>query len=319
MWNCKQIPLFICLFVKRRKLPKKTAEDSYFINKQNNEITFTSPKEYFVSLSPGSYKFQLWGASGGSTDDSQPGKGGFISGTAKILRQTKSFVFVGGKGNGESNTCIGSDYNAYHNISGGFNGGGHTWSTSHGSSGGGASDIRFYSDKLTERVIVAGGGGGAAFQGTGGNGGYPAGTDGSRDLTEHEGALGISGNQTSGGDLKECSLSYCILNNTKYIQDGFTNSLGSFGTGGNSIGRLCGGGAGGGGWFGGAGIYNSGGGGGGSSYIKSSIKLIDHQTGINEGDGKVIITFLSVIKLTCKGKTQILFSLLLFTAILLNK
>ena len=264
-------------------------------------MVFDSPEEFAVSLSPGYYKFQLWGASGGNAPDSEAGKGGFISGTTKLFQQINAFVFVGGQGNSDSNNCDSSIHETYHNLSGGFNGGGHTWTAFWGGSGGGSSDIRFHNDSLTERVIVAGGGGGAAFSSRGGDGGYPHGTDASIHTAFHERSLGISGKQVTGGELKDCSLSYCIETSSTYVhENGFPNSIGSFGIGGNAIGRNCGGGAGGGGWFGGAGNYNAGGGGGGSSYIKQSFRLLSHETGSNTGNGKVIISFLSQINFTCK-------------------
>ena len=290
----------------------------YSINSQNPEVVFELPDEYNAILSPGKYKFKLWGAAGGSTEDSNAGKGGFISATVKLLQETNAFIFVGGKGNVDRNECASTSMSTYHNVSGGFNGGGHTWTAFWGGSGGGASDIRFFNDSLTERVIVAGGGGGAAFESTGDDGGYPVGTDASISAVGHERSLGRFGNQTHGGDLKECSLGECILSDNTFIRSGFTNSYGSFGVGGNAIGRHCGGGGGGGGWFGGAGNYNAGGGGGGSSYISSSFNLLSHYTGVNDGNGKVIITFISSIKLTCKSKMSITFFTMIYVLLFLN-
>ena len=76
-----------------------------------------------------------------------------------------------------------------------------------------------------------------------------------------------------------------IETDDKYIQfnkGGFPNSIGSFGCGGNGIGRNCGGGS---------GSNNAGGGGGGSSYIRSDFTQVSHITGNNLGDGKIIIQY----------------------------
>ena len=278
-----------------------TSSNIIFSSSYNKHV-FSTPNESSVILSKGVYRFELWGASGGSSPDSEPGKGGFIEGTTKIYEETKAFVFVGGKGNSDSTDCISMDLESYYILSGGFNGGGSTWTSQYGGSGGGASDIRINNKTLNDRVIVAGGGGGAAFSSFGGDGGYPNGTDAKCDGYYAAKSLGAKGTQTKGGEFIECSLGYCIENNPKYVRNGFTNSIGEFGAGGNGMGRNCGGGGGGGGWFGGAGNYNAGGGGGGSSYISSSLVLISHITGEHIGDGKVIITYLSSLNDHCTNK-----------------
>ena len=135
-----------------------------------------------ASLPPGSYKFQCWGAQGGSNAANSTygitakagGKGGYSEGVLTITSASTVYIFVGGQGGSSGN--------------GGWNGGGGgTGSSSYNSSntngvsrmgcGGGATDIALttsdmsYSSyrtnrsdaSLLSRMIVAGGGGGGAM------------------------------------------------------------------------------------------------------------------------------------------------------------
>ena len=274
-------------------------------NESNKKYTFNYPcsdstdcTDYEVSLSPGLYKFEVYGASGGfyedristyrrgkvcfcqsplsyqtnvqcSTKGSVAGSGGYTTGIIKLKQQTKAFIVIGGHGlyahsSGTCNTeaCL----NADNMIKGGYNGGGYAanyycdsdnWGAG---SGGGATDIRFISNDLYHRVIVAGGGGG---------------TDNfSGDLLE-----GDDGSGGSGGGLIAQGYSKAGIEDTKYVAtqvSGFTfgfgesprvsGSLNENGVknGDNGYDR---GGAGS-GWFGGFASHNgNGGGGGGSSFI----------------------------------------------------
>ncbi|WP_459482548.1 glycine rich domain-containing protein [Clostridium saccharoperbutylacetonicum] len=139
-----------------------------------------------------------------------------------------------------------------------FNGGGYGASDTCGASGGGSSDIRINATDLKNRIIVAGGGGGASGDTPLGNGGYGGGLIGG---TSDNGRVA---NQTSGA---------------------------SFGIGGNSSnGDNAGGG---GGYYGGYGAVGSTGGcgGGGSSYL-GTLENSSTVSGINTGDGKVVITLM---------------------------
>ena len=189
-----------------------------------------------ISLQPGVYKFECWGAQG-RDDFGSGGKGGYVSGFIKFRAAQKLFVYVGGIGSSNSSA---------------FNGGGNSQN-----GGGGASDIRLIGGEwsnfssLKSRIMVAGAGAGAD--------GYQTGTSSSGDSGGSAGGLngfdsqhekGKGGTQTAGG-----SGPY----------------PGKFGKGGGNIvgADEDGHGAGGGGYFGGSGssdccFY---GGGGGSSYI----------------------------------------------------
>lgn len=233
-----------------------------------------------ITLFPGIYKIECYGASGGT---SYPGLGGYTSGILQIFQIHDFFIYVGGKGQ-YARVCVG-----------GWNGGGSANNVNSASgSGGGASDIRLVSgewndlDSLRSRIMVAGGGGGGGrYQGKGGNGGGLTGSNGN-------GATG--GTQTAGG-----------------------RSNGKFGIGANGPTTNYGKGCGGGGYYGGGtnasgdSYYHSGG--GGSSFISGmeGCDAIDRngnhtgqpihysglyftecktQAGVNQGHGYVVITFI---------------------------
>lgn len=190
-----------------------------------------------VTLKPGRYKLECWGAQGGyRSSSSYGGLGGYSVGEISLEKQTTLYVYVGGSGNtGKTN--------------GGFNGGGKR-ATYPG--GGGATDIRVGTDSLYARVIVAGGGGSDGA--TNKNGMYGGGETGGA-ATQNYGSGGGGGTQTSGGT-------------------GGSGNAGTFGQGGEGKAASNGyAGAGGGGWYGGGGSYpdSSGdddrGGGGGSGFV----------------------------------------------------
>lgn len=120
-----------------------------------------------VTLPPGTYQLQCWGAQGGSNAANSTygitaktgGKGGYSVGQLTISQATGVRVYVGGQGSSST---------------GGYNGGGstqgtseHTTGNTHGISkmggGGGATDIRLSNGSLYSRMIVAGGGSGGAM------------------------------------------------------------------------------------------------------------------------------------------------------------
>lgn len=186
-----------------------------------------------VTLVPGRYKLEVWGAQGGyRSSTSYGGKGGYSVGELAINEEIEAVIQVGGSGNSD-----------------GYNGGG-TRTTYKG--GGGGTDIRLGTDSLYARVIVAGGGGsdGASNK----TGMYGGGTTGGS-ATQSYGTGGSGGTQTAGGAGGN-------NNSGSFGQggEGLTRSSGY-------------GGAGGGGWYGGGGAYPDGsgdddrGGGGGSGFV----------------------------------------------------
>ena len=101
-----------------------------------------SPED--VTLEPGIYTFELWGAQGGSfSGGTTGGLGGYVKGNYGIKDITSLRITVGGQNS--------------------YNGGGSSTSydSRKGACGGGGTDIRIYGTELEHRIIVAGGGGGA--------------------------------------------------------------------------------------------------------------------------------------------------------------
>ena len=122
---------------------------------------YNTPGKYEVVLSRGVYKFECWGASGGSLELNSS-SGAYVSGKIFIQSTRKFYLFVGEKGVVKGTTVT-------------FNGGGAAAYTdgltsdareSYASSGGGSTDIRLTDgdwydlNSLKSRIIVASGGGG---------------------------------------------------------------------------------------------------------------------------------------------------------------
>jgi hypothetical protein len=207
-----------------------------------------------LTLGPGSYSIQAWGANGADgtyyssmtpNNNISGGKGGYSTGTFSTATTTTLYIYVGGKG---TNTLSG-------NNPGGYNGGGNSSSAPYAAgSGGGASHIAMVSGLLntlssnTAAVrIVAGGGGGGGNQSLGGDGG---GLNGIQPPTSTQ-----FSNRTAGGGGSQTAGGVC-----------FTSGSGAgFGQGGTTTQNLAGGG--GGGWYGGCTGDNSTAGGGGSGYV----------------------------------------------------
>lgn len=212
-----------------------------------------------VTLAPGTYKLECWGAQGGngssngnSNINAVGGLGGYSVGTITLSKTQKVYIYSGGKGQTKSNT------GSYSTVNGGFNGGGSNYTCGSGGSGGGGSDIRIGTDSLYARVIVAGGGSGTGWTIKGAAGG---------------GILGLSNynssynsTQTAGG------IAYTSAYN-------IMPTAGTFGIGGNGSGSSEGGSGGGGGWYGGGGAGYTGGSSGGSGYVYTSSTAKNYPNG----------------------------------------
>ena len=228
---------------------------------------------------------EVWGAGSG-------GKGGYAKATYTTSTNNKAlYVCVGGQGKG---TRVKTD--AETTVScGGYNGGGNaqvhrrSWG---GSGGGGATHIAInnnrgilanYVNNKSEILLVAGGAGGADHGLIPGDGGGTVGTD-AADNPSHSVEKGAKGGtQTAGGA---------------------GGNAGSFGKGGDMPLSPTGendydsGGAGGGGWYGGGSSYFApgGSGGGGSGHINTSlVQNGSMQTGVREGNGYALITWMPVL------------------------
>jgi len=196
-----------------------------------------------ISLNPGKYKIQLWGAQGGLSQWHAGAKGGYTEGILDISSVTTLYIAVGQQGRGIT------AHNTTSIVT--FNGGGKVnagYSNKYGE-GGGATHCAFRNGVLSslsnyknQVCLVAGGGGGAGYN-LGGVGGGLVGKDATNKTA-------YGGTQTSGGNSLSTNAA----------------SKGIFGQGGSDYlpDEGCGGG---GGWYGGgAGRYNDSAA-GGSSYI----------------------------------------------------
>ena len=218
-----------------------------------------------ISLQPGSYKFELWGASGDDQDGHNYSRGGYVSGTIVFTELIDLYLYIGEHGSWKTQPS--------------FNGGG-AGSSKSGYSGGGATDIRLtegnWNDfqSLLSRIIVAGGGGGTLR-----NDGYDDEKIIDKNFDSHAGGLiGGSGdvrwdraypniitNSEGGTQERPGQSGKCTANRCTYP----TPSGANFGIGGGS--QASHGGGGGGGYFGGGAGYVANGivgsGGGGSSFV----------------------------------------------------
>jgi len=158
-----------------------TASYNLYVFATTHNFAYTGSVQN-ITLPPGSYKLQCWGAQGGSNNADSDygitaqagGKGGYAEGVLTIAEQLALYAFVGGQGGASGN--------------GGWNcGGGSTGSTTRTDGdnvyltkmacGGGATDIATVTSTMTyssrrnnrssasllSRIIVAGGGSGGAM------------------------------------------------------------------------------------------------------------------------------------------------------------
>lgn len=211
-----------------------------------------------VTLDPGAYKLEVWGAEGGKNDKykDSSGKGGYSVGILTLKEKRKFYIHVG-----ESPSS----------MNGGWNGGGSGTEFAFDRKavgGGGSTDIPLYGeegssnwnndDHLYSRIIVAGAGGGSATCSRddwyGGFGGGLIGQSSGHDKNNEYG-----GSQTRAG-----------------ISNSHSEGQG-FGVGGSHTGRGSSGG--GGGWYGGSApneLYNAA---GGSGYVYNSSTASNYPLG----------------------------------------
>ena len=208
---------------------------------------YTGGSQIFTTPCSGTYKIELWGASGGNVCLDLSGKGAYTSGSINLNESDDLYIYVGEKGSKTIRNVasyngggIGyeSTYTAAYAINGGFSGGGATDVRYLGTSPS-ASDLLWNSYLgLNSRLMVAAGGGG---RGTNGGTTVSCSVSTIRDgeagggLTSPYNADFQESTQTDGGG---CTSIYC--------------SSGSFGIGGNSKATYHSSGGGGGGYYGGA-------------------------------------------------------------------
>ena len=222
------------------------------INENEYEYSYTGSEQTFTAPKTGTYKVELWGASGGGQ---LGGKGAYTSGLISLNSNEQFSIFVGGAGNSSGN--------------GGFNGGGNAGVlVINNDGGGGATDIRINTSNIYSRIIVAAGGGGANADGSNAAGvGVTGGTAGG--LSGYAGTSVIV-NMFGGGASQVAGGTAGFTNRSKGTDGTFANG-GIGGTSKNTP-TVSGGAGGGGGYYGGGsgeGCHDrcGGSGGGGSSFI----------------------------------------------------
>lgn len=203
----------------------------------------------------GTYKFEVWGAEGGSSSEYDlGGHGAYTVGYQYLPANTVLNVCVGGKGLPGSTS----------NVLGGFNGGGTSVgaSTFAGGSGGGATDIRLGAD-FENTIIVAGGGGGSASRNSADYVSIAGAGGGGTGSSTPESYNGTGATLEEGGSkatFTDTSITKMPTSGSKLY--GGTSGLYS---------TTYSGGAGGGGYYGGGAGVRYGSGGGGSSYCGETI------------------------------------------------
>ena len=184
---------------------------------------YSGTEQYFIVPKSGTYKIELWGASGGNVDEINiGGYGGYSAGNINLSRGNKYYINVGGQGEGRLLT----EDNKI--ALGGYNGGGVGSSGFAGrkaGGGGGATHIASASGELyllesnkSSVIMVAGGGAGSWYWKdsmyviysvvSGSGGGY----------------IGSNGENTSGEIAYGGTQSYTTISSTE-------NNLGEFGRG----------------------------------------------------------------------------------------
>lgn len=262
--NADSNPFFDCFDIYGGVLVQNPAET---IN-ANTGISFeyTSQAASMLEIEiPGVYAIECWGANGGGNSSrsqgSSGGWGGYSYGEKYFNQGDIIYCVPGGQG----------VYSTGYFNGGGFNGGGNGGSVGHG--GGGGTDVRFGTNDLAHRIIVAGGGGGADDAGSG---------SGSRG----------GGNDGSGGNGGGLASEGAWVNGVYYVGYGATQNSGyQLGVGQSAYATTDTGGAGGGYWGGRVSNDNNGGAGGGSSYI-GDLDNAYTVGGVWWGNGKIKITLL---------------------------
>ncbi|MDR0745113.1 MAG: fimbrillin family protein [Mediterranea sp.] len=244
--------------------------NSYLYNLAQSpwDFDYTGGVQQFVVPTTGTYKLEVWGASGGGGGSglSNGGKGGYSWGEIALTQGEILYVYVGQAG----------ATSGVMSWNGGPGGVLSTSGTAFSGDGGGGTDFRTVGGNwnndasLSSRFLVAGGGGGRGGQyGSGSAGGVGGGATGGEGTPNNDEHRGRGGTQTAGGA-------------------GGTGSPSLVGPGGFGIGSAGGatdggfaGGSGGGGWYGGGGADNTGstggaGGGGGSGFVSGVTSTSNH-------------------------------------------
>jgi hypothetical protein len=206
-----------------------------------------------VTLQPGTYQIESWGADGYTQTAGYCGRGGYAAGSITITTTQTFYIYVGGVGTYSTVSPVPSNTWT-------FNGGGWSYPANNASygHGGGATDMRTIGgnwddvNSLDSRIIVAGGGGaGRNSSYIGGHGGGLTGGTGTYFSPDQTGGP-TGGTQTAGGTNTPWTGFTMATKGKAMTYNGGTLSASFFAGGG-------------GGYYGGASGRVAGG--GGSSYI----------------------------------------------------
>ncbi|EAX96337.1 hypothetical protein TVAG_066340 [Trichomonas vaginalis G3] len=256
--------------------------------------------DYVITFSPGVYKFELYGASGGSStghvssyrypngsciedeivesvkgnvkclrQPSLGGAGAYISGTIYLSNETIAYATIGGRGiyKLKSFKNVTECYAKENMTEGGYGGGGYAANyISLASSGGGQTAVKFVKNDLWHRVIVSGAGGGS----DNGDGTFLGADDGAGGSGGLEGQGWLANGVYNSAYLANLTFGFSFGSGESAQE---TKSLNPQGVQSNYVsGEHSGAGS---GWFGGfASHHANGGSGGGSSWILSRDAII---------------------------------------------
>ncbi len=234
---------------------------------------YTGGEQTFTVPVSGTYKFDVWGAQGGTDSNGyHGGYGGYSSGTINLPSSDKIYIYVGEKGKNLNSSGSSGVVYAYPN-SGNVRVNNPDTNNINFSTGGGSTHILSnsgnlsqFSSKLNGILIVAGGGGGACTWWLADNGGAGGGYVGSTTTKNYSNGT-IANNNPTGGT--QSSGGYGGGNLTGNSKESWLN--GNFGVGGGSTTTKEFASASGGGGFYGGGASWGGSGAGGSGYIGNSL------------------------------------------------
>ncbi len=227
-------------------------------------FSYTGGVQEFTAPEFGYYKFEAWGAQGGTYSPYIGGKGAYTSGRLLLDKNKKIYVYVGEKGHANWTITNTASWNG--GGASGNNGGGRSFG------GGGGTDFRLTNgnwnnlESLKSRIMVAAGGGGAvsASSTQAGSGGGLIGLNGPTSNTTYQttqyttcGGTQVSGGTGLSGNDRRGQFGYAIQS----ITSGW-------------------GGGGGGGYYGGANGHGTTGA-GGSSYISGHRGCISYSNRSN--------------------------------------
>ena len=177
---------------------KKAKCNLYFYSGQTVfDFDYTGGEQTFIAPVSGTYKVELWGASGGgyyfNDKDFHGGNGAYVSGLIKLSKYKNLYAYVGQQSGVVSGMCYGSNKNNNFNVSiiGGC------------AVGGGATDVRLVKgntwydfNSLKSRILVSAGGGGGIYEGSAGSGGGLIGYDGVGTADDSLYNIGLGATQT---------------------------------------------------------------------------------------------------------------------------